>query len=63
MAEKAGWKLSDEEKKTINFYKGNPVLQNSEDPNYKNKVQRSLVKINFTELFHDKYSEKLLQKT
>ena len=64
MAEKACLKLSDKEKKTyINFCKENPVLGNSEDPNYKNEVKRSLMKIKLTELFDDKYSEELLEKT
>jgi len=57
-------KLSDEEKKTlIKFYKENPALWNSNDPYYKNKVQRSLVKIKLTTLFEDKYSEDVLEKT
>ena len=49
-------KLSNEEKKTlIKFYKENPVLWNSNDPYYKNKMQRSLVKTRLTTLFEDKY--------
>jgi hypothetical protein len=57
-------KLSDEEKKVlINFYKENPLLWNSNDSYYKNKTQRSLVKVKLVTLFDDKYSEELLEKT
>lgn len=38
------------------------MLQNLEDPNYKIKVQKSLLKTKLTELFDEKYSEQLLEK-
>lgn len=57
-------KLSDEEKKIlINFYKENPALWNSNDPHYKNKVQRSLIKVKLVTLFAEKYTEDVLEKT
>ena len=57
-------KLSDEEKKVlIMFYKENPALWNSSDPNYKNKVQSFLIKTKLLTLFENKYTEDVLEKT
>ena len=57
-------KLSDEEKKIlINFYQENPALGNSNDPHYKNKVQRSLINVKLVTLFAEKYTEDVLEKT
>ena len=57
-------KLSDKGKKIlINFYKENPAFWNSNDPHYKNKVQRSLMKVKIVTLFAEKYTEDVLEKT
>ena len=57
-------KLSDEEKRNlILFYKENPILWDSNDKYYKNKIQRSLTKVKLASLFDDKYTEEVLEKT
>ena len=57
-------KLSDEEKKIlIKFYIENPALWNSNDTHYRNKVQRSLIKVKLITLFAEKYTEDVLEKT
>ena len=57
-------KLSDEEKKIlINFYEENPALWNSNDPHYKQKLQRSLIKVKLVTLFAEKYTEDVLGNT
>ena len=63
MVKKVDLKLSDEEKNIISFYTENPLLWNSEDPNYKNMVKRSLIKIKLAELIDSKYSDEFLEKT
>ena len=56
-------KMTDEEKQTlISFYKENPILWNKADPNDRNKVKRSFVKVKLVTLFDDKYSEEFLEK-
>ena len=40
-----------------NFYKENPALWNSNDPHYKNKVHRSLIKVKLLTMFAEKYTE------
>ena len=45
------------------FYKDNPTLWNALDQNYRNKAERSALKKRLGELFNDKYSEDLLEKT
>ena len=55
-------KLTDEEKQILTgFYKENPILWNNADPNNRNKIQRSLVKVKLATLFDDKYSEEFLE--
>ena len=57
-------KVFDEEKKIlINFYKENPALWNSNHPHYKNKVQRSLIKVKLVILFAEKYTQDVSEKT
>ena len=46
-----------------NFYKENPALWNSNDPHYKNKVHRSLIKVKLLTMFAEKYTEDVKEKT
>ena len=51
------------QEKNEKIYKENPILWNNADPNYRNKVKRSFIKIKLVTLFDDKYSEEFLEKT
>ena len=42
-------KMTDEEKQS--FYKQNPILWENTDPNYRNKIKRSLIKVKLVALF------------
>ena len=46
----------------ISFYKQNPILRDNADPNYKNKVKRSLIKVKLVTIFDGKLSDKFLEK-
>ena len=45
----------------IRFYKQNPILWNNADPNYKNKVKRSLIKVKLVTIFDGKFPEEFLE--
>ena len=55
-------KVTDEEKETISFYKPNLILWDNADPNYRNKVKRSFIKVKLVRLFEGKFSEGFLEK-
>ena len=56
-------KMTDEEKQIIiSFYKQNPILRDSADPNCRNKVRRSLINVKLVTLFDGKFSKEFLEK-
>ena len=56
-------KMTDEEKQTlISFYNQNSILWDNADPNYRNKIKRSPIKVKFFTLFDGKFSEEFLEK-
>ena len=59
-------KMTDEEKQTlISFYKQNPILWDNgdnADPNYRNNVKRSLIKVKLVTLFDGNLPEEFLEK-
>ena len=57
-------KMTDEEKQTlISFYKQNPMFWDNADPNYRNKVKRSLIKVRLVTLFDGKFLEEFLRNS
>ena len=45
----------------IRFYKQNPILWNNADPNYRNKVKRSHIKVKLVTIFDGKLPEEFLE--
>ena len=57
-------KMTDQYKQTnkqtlINSYKQNQILRDNADPNYRNKVKRSLIKVKSVALFDGKFPERI----
>ena len=56
---KNDWPVQTNKQTLINSYKQNQILQDNADPNYRNKVKRSLIKVKSVALFDGKFPERI----